>query len=520
MSEPLQLPVPIGTIVAGRYKITGLLGQGGMGVVFAGLHIALGERVAIKFLLRDNAAHAARFFREARAAAKIRSEHVVRIIDVGRMKRDGSEDEGSGDPYIVMEHLEGEDLAGRLAREGTMSPTKVADILVDVCEALAEAHAAGIVHRDLKPANIFLAKAPDGEDLVKLLDFGIAKVPEADSLTKTMAVLGSPLYMSPEQLMGSRNVDARADLWSLGIIVYELLSGDMPFTGESLIHLGFLVREQPTPDIRHKRPDVPEGLRALIERCLAKERNDRLPDVGAFAALIAPFTSADASQQVTKIKRVLARAQEASDAALTETGEAISGEPTSSLPGPNAFTPNPSSPRTPSTQELAATSETPSGPDDGPSAAGLAKSNPSSESSAAPRNLRFGARIALAGAAFVGLMGTGWAIATASKQAMTATANAPALLPSLAPSSSAPTTHGDAAITRSSAEPSGPLPVASSAQPARPIALVSTHAPPPKASATGVSSTHPTAPHPAIPPNCTVPFEMVNGVKIPKLGCQ
>jgi serine/threonine-protein kinase len=290
-------PMPIGTIIADRYEVTGFLGRGGMGFVVAARHRELGERVAIKFLHRSFAALAERFFREARAAAGIESDHVVRIYDAGRLP--------SGQPYIVMEHLRGEDLAARLETTGAMSPETVVTILVDICLALAEAHAAGIVHRDLKPENIFLARRRSGEEIVKLLDFGIAKVPNAGAITETAYLLGTPAYMSPEQLLGSRDVDQRSDIWSLGIILYELLTDELPFEGDSMVHLAILIREKPTPRVRRLREEVPEELDAVIARCLAKERSDRYADVGELAEALAPFLPAQKAPSVPRIRRII-----------------------------------------------------------------------------------------------------------------------------------------------------------------------------------------------------------------------
>jgi eukaryotic-like serine/threonine-protein kinase len=313
-----ELPVGPGQVIAGRYAVTGLLGKGGMGVVLSGKHLELGERVAIKFLHREHAGHADRFFREARAAARIRSEHVVRIFDVGRLQ--------SGEPYIVMEYLKGEDLALRLIRKKKLSPQEVADTLLDACQALAEAHAAGIVHRDLKPANIFLARGPGGVDVVKLLDFGVAKVPEGGTITKTASVLGSPVYMSPEQMMGSKDVDARSDIWSLGIVLYELLTGDLPFIGDSLIHLGIMVREKPTPKARDAVPELPEAIDAVIAKCLGKERNERFADVGEFAEALLPFASPSAVHSTPRIRRVLDEAKRQGSTELASTIPPPSGE--------------------------------------------------------------------------------------------------------------------------------------------------------------------------------------------------
>jgi eukaryotic-like serine/threonine-protein kinase len=291
----LDPPVPIGTIIADRYEVTGFLGRGGMGFVVAARHRELGERVAIKFLNRSELAE--RFFREARAAAGIENDHVVRIYDAGRL--------ASGEPYIVMEHLSGEDLAARLAGTGSMAPETVATILVDVCLALADAHAAGIVHRDLKPENIFLARRRGGDEVVKLLDFGVAKVPDARALTQSDNVLGTPAYMSPEQLLGSRDVDHRSDIWSLGIILYELLTDELPFDGGSLVHLAIIIREKPTPSVRGARRDIPKEMDAVIARCLAKQRTDRYADVGELAEALAPFLPAGMAHTTARIRRIV-----------------------------------------------------------------------------------------------------------------------------------------------------------------------------------------------------------------------
>lgn len=232
MIDFADLPVAVGQVIAGRYTVSAVLGRGGMGVVLAGRHVELGERVAIKFLNKEHAEHADRFFREARAAARIRSEHVVRIFDVGRLP--------SGEPYIVMEHLDGEDLADRLHRAGPLKPRAIADVLVNVCQALAEAHAAGIVHRDLKPANIFLARGPGGDDVPKLLDFGVARIvrayaadaPAGDAaathtatvaatLTGTITGLaGTPGYLPPEAFERAEPAPA-FDIWALTVVLYK-----------------------------------------------------------------------------------------------------------------------------------------------------------------------------------------------------------------------------------------------------------------------------------------------------------
>ena len=243
MSEPLEstegLPQP-GDVLAGKYRVERVLGSGGMGVVVAAMHLTLQERVALKFLLPEGAKKeetVTRFLREARAAAKIKSEHVARVSDVGTLE--------SGAPYLVMEYLDGSDLSALLRRDGPLPPRDAVEYVLQACEALAEAHAVGIVHRDLKPANLFLARHAGGAPRIKVLDFGISKLtardpsmpPDDPSMTRTRAWLGSPLYMSPEQMRSARDVDTRTDIWALGVILYELLSGKPPFDGETFPEL-------------------------------------------------------------------------------------------------------------------------------------------------------------------------------------------------------------------------------------------------------------------------------------------
>jgi serine/threonine protein kinase len=203
-----------GEILAGKYQVERVLGVGGMGVVVAAHHIQLDEKVALKFLLPDalkNTEALARFEREARAAVKIKSEHIARVIDVGKLD--------SGSPYMVMEYLEGGDLSGMLSKTGKLPVEQAVDFVLQASEAIAEAHALGIVHRDLKPANLFCIRRRDGQLAIKVLDFGISKVtktgsmPDSMSMTKTTAVIGSPVYMSPEQMQSSKGVDLRTDVW-------------------------------------------------------------------------------------------------------------------------------------------------------------------------------------------------------------------------------------------------------------------------------------------------------------------
>ena len=228
-------PVSPGDVLAGKYRVERVIGAGGMGVVVQATHLELDERVAMKFLLPhaiENAEAATRFVREARAAVKIKSEHVARVTDVGRLE--------NGAPYIVMEFLQGSDLAAVL-QNGPLSIEDAVDFVLQASDAMAEAHAANIVHRDLKPSNLFMSLRSDGTPLIKVLDFGISKVNVPDTsdagLTRTTAIMGSPFYMSPEQMRSSKDVDHRTDIWALGVILYELLTGTQPFNGETLPQL-------------------------------------------------------------------------------------------------------------------------------------------------------------------------------------------------------------------------------------------------------------------------------------------
>ncbi len=262
-----------GTILGGKYVVERVLGEGGMGVVVAAKHAQLGHRVAVKMMLAEglkNADALARFEREARAAAELASDHVARVTDVGHF------DDGS--PYMVMEYLEGEDLAARIQREGPMPVGDVVRLFIQACIGLGDAHEHGIVHRDIKPSNLFLASRRGGRVTLKVLDFGIAKANLTSSdhnLTRTSAMMGSPQYMSPEQLRDTKNVDARTDLWSLGASVYEALTGVPAFPAETLAELHVkILMEPPVPTFR-LRPEVPLELDDIVMRCLAKAPGER-----------------------------------------------------------------------------------------------------------------------------------------------------------------------------------------------------------------------------------------------------
>jgi serine/threonine-protein kinase len=324
--EAMSAPEP-GTLLAGKYMVERVLGVGGMGVVVAARHIQLDQKVAIKYLLPDALANAEvveRFAREAQAAAKIRGEHVARIIDVGKF------DDGA--PFMVLEYLEGQNLEELLEQRGPLPYTEAVGYMLETCEALAEAHAAGIVHRDLKPANLFLALQPDRRSIVKVLDFGISKLADASGhgITKTSTVMGTPYYMSPEQLVASKAVDARSDIWSLGVILHELLTNRRPFDGETLAEIvGGILQNQPDR-IASLRNDVPLDLELCISKCLASKPDQRHASVGAFAVALAPFAPPEQRSSVEKIARVLGAslappglASEALPAAPARTGPAF-----------------------------------------------------------------------------------------------------------------------------------------------------------------------------------------------------
>src|SRR5688572_12056721 len=232
---PSVAPVRVGQILAGKYRVENVLGIGGMGVVVAAQHVQLGQRVALKFLNDEVCARPEavdRFMREARAAVQIQSEHVARVTDVGQLE--------NGSPYIVMEYLEGTDLAAVLRSRGPLPVEEAVDYVLQAAEAIAVAHRLRIVHRDLKPANLFLTQRPDESSLVKVLDFGISKALDGSmgalsGLTTNSAVnvIGSPLYMSPEQFKSAKDVDTRSDIWSLGVIIHELVTGAYPFYAET-----------------------------------------------------------------------------------------------------------------------------------------------------------------------------------------------------------------------------------------------------------------------------------------------
>jgi eukaryotic-like serine/threonine-protein kinase len=294
-----------GDVLGGRYVIERILGQGGMGLVVAARHVELGQRVAIKMLLASEHPDREilrRFERESRSVAELSSEHVARVTDIGTFE--------DGSPFMVMEYLEGEDLSARIERAGPLPVGDVLRMFIQACIGLGDAHEHGIVHRDIKPSNLFLSARRGGRVVLKVLDFGIAKATLMASdhqLTRTSAMMGSPQYMSPEQLRDTKNVDARTDVWSLGATMYEALTGSPAFPADTLAELHVkILTEEPAPTCR-LRPEVPSELDAIVLRCLRKQPEERFASMdqlqhvleGAEHSLASPRVAVQSDQSLS-----------------------------------------------------------------------------------------------------------------------------------------------------------------------------------------------------------------------------
>lgn len=293
MSQPAALAV--GDVVAGKYRVESLLGKGGMGAVFSVVHLKRGSRHALKLLTQASRTAAERFLREGRAASTLGGKRIPVIHDQG---------EHGGVPFMVLELLEGHDLDRRLASRGRLPVGEAVDYVIEACAALAPAHAHGFIHRDIKPANLFLAKKKEHE-LIVLLDFGVAKDNKAGALTATNSVLGSPQFISPEQLLSSRDVDARADIWSLGATLFELLTGAGAFPGRTVPDLCTAILRQPPRSLRALRADAPEGLEEVVRDCLRKSPTERPADVGVLAQRLAVFATERGRAVLPEIERGL-----------------------------------------------------------------------------------------------------------------------------------------------------------------------------------------------------------------------
>ena len=292
MSAALDLrsTIPSGELVSGKFRIEGIVGEGGLGYVYEATHLELDERVALKFLKPEMASRpdvVQRFSREARAVVKLKSEHVARVMDVGSHE---------GRPFIVMELLKGSDLSGVIRGEGAIDVSRIADYLIQACEALAEAHARGIVHRDIKPENLFLVHTADWQTL-KVLDFGISKVALTGELStvsldnvQTASIVGSPYYLSPEQIRSSRDVDHRTDIWSLGVVAFELAAGgEMPFVSTDFTALVAEIIERPHRSLIVLNPSVPQAFVQIVNRCLEKDPAERFQSAAELAMALLPF---------------------------------------------------------------------------------------------------------------------------------------------------------------------------------------------------------------------------------------
>jgi len=282
----------VGDVIANRYRLDRVLGRGAMGEVFAAFHLERRHRVAIKVLRTRCPVAAARLLREGRTCARFHNEHILRIFEVGQL--------AGGAPFLVSEYLPGWNLAEVIAR-GPVPFREAVELMLQACAALQQPHAAGVVHRDLKPANLFLTCKRRKRPFLKVLDFGISKICRSDgeecdpSLTLAGTILGSPQYMSPEQIRARDDIDSRADIWSLGVILYELLTGQAPFRGRTLLALSAAIANDPPPRLSTVNPELPKGLELVLLRCLEKRADHRYPTVRAMADDIEPFARRQSS---------------------------------------------------------------------------------------------------------------------------------------------------------------------------------------------------------------------------------
>jgi eukaryotic-like serine/threonine-protein kinase len=292
----------IGEVLASKYRLERCIGRGGMGAVFQARHEILNQLVAIKLLLPEVAADAAavtRFLNEAKASAQIRNDHVAKVLDVDTLP--------SGSAFMVLEFLEGADIATLLSRQGAFALAEAAGFVLQALEAIAQAHALGIVHRDLKPANLFLAHRPDGTSIIKVLDFGISKASAAQDsgLTGDHAMLGSPCFMSPEQVKSSKNVDVRADIWSIGVCLYQMLTNQLPFWNENVGAVYALIFEANPPKVSGLDASLPPALDAILARCLSRDLEKRYQNAAELAEALAPFANESERGAVERIRRIL-----------------------------------------------------------------------------------------------------------------------------------------------------------------------------------------------------------------------
>jgi eukaryotic-like serine/threonine-protein kinase len=328
--------MPPGTVIGHRYRIDATIARGGMGIVYRGWHLMLEQQIAIK-VMRPELVHwpgaGSRFMSEARAMAQLRGNHAVRVLDTGNV--------GEDSPYLVLEYLHGCDLRAVLEAQGPQPVGKAVGYVLEACEGLAEAHALGIVHRDIKPGNLFLSRSPDGTQVLKIIDFGISKrMNSGRSDADRGHCLGSPQYMPPEQMTSPDTVDARADIWSLGVLLYELLAGTVPFgRAPSFSTCCRVLRAEPAP-LRELRGDLPLELQEVVLGCLRKRVEERVATVRELAEALAPFgvgsePSVDSATRVRSIFGSLASTLNDPAALEVQPAEPMEGE-THASEGPRA----------------------------------------------------------------------------------------------------------------------------------------------------------------------------------------
>jgi eukaryotic-like serine/threonine-protein kinase len=456
--QPHAPPAEIGSVVDDKYRIESLLGAGGMGFVFAAQHIQLGHRVALKVLHSSSLSNhevTERFLREGRALARLQGEHIARVSDVGTLP--------TGEPYMVMEFLEGNDLSRELTTRGPLPIVEAVGYIAQACEALAEAHVRGIVHRDLKPANLFLAQKVDGDLSLKVLDFGISKITdgpqegvsiEADNITITSTIVGTPKYMSPEQIQNSRSVDSRTDIWGLGTILYELVTQKRPFAAESLALVCVKILHDEIPPPSSVRADVPPGIDAIVARCLKKDPNERYANVAELALDLVPFGDASGAASATRIQRILTTGNRASGPRVGSVADS-----SGSVPGLIGMTRTPSAARVDKQEAATITASTMLDP---------------------PKKVKLsrvlvigGVALVLGVAAFVGLRSKSPAVPTetvateAHSSVTSVTTTAPGIAPNTPPTteSAAPPPSVPSATASVKARPTGRPPVVHTARP-------------------------------------------------------
>ena len=458
-----QNPINPGDMLLDKYRVDSVLGQGGMGFVVAARHVDLDELFAIKLMLPgalDDPDAERRFLREARASVRLKGEHAVRVHDVGR-RPDGS-------LFMVMEHLVGTDLKTYLAERGPLPVEEAVSYALQACVGLGEAHDLGIVHRDLKPANLFLTKRRDGTPCIKVLDFGIAKQManrQSQELTKSGTVLGSPLYMSPEQMIQAREVDKRSDLWSLGVVLYELLTGNVPFEGDTFAQVVYRVTTLAPLPPHALRPELSAEVDAVVLRCLEKDPDKRFESVDALAVALRSILGLPASTRTM---------------ALADTLDQTTGAPP----------PRPTSPSR-SVDEHAPTQPGVLEAATGPATTAMSSSRDQMRSSQAQGSLAATSKRSSTGKIALGVIGAVAMAGVASISLRGPTAREASTEPSVAPAATSP-----AEVTAQSASPTEAPIAPASAEP--PVAAAS--APSPEATSTttaDVRSLKPAQPVPA-----------------------